>query len=64
MNTFVEYVWNNYANMFVDIVGRIVIKVNTVGRICYEIVKKNMCFGKHYENMFLNMIWLTLIICW
>ena len=63
INIFVENVWNNYENMFVNIVGRIVVKMNIVGGICYEIIKINMYFGKHYENMFVNMIWLKLIIC-
>ena len=41
--------------MFVNIVSRIVVKMNIVGTICYEIIKKNMCFEKHYENMFVTM---------
>ena len=55
MNIFVEYVCNNYENMFVNIVGRIVVKMNMVGTICYEIIKKNTCFKKYYENLFVNM---------
>ena len=64
MNIFVEYAWNNYENMFVNRVGRIFVKMNLVGTICYEIIKKNMCVEKHYENMFVTMTWLWLIICW
>ena len=64
MNVFVEYVWNNYENMFVNIAGRIVVKMNVVGRIFYKIIKKYLCFRKHDDNMFVNMTWLKLVICW